>query len=141
MSEPIDLDALRAAREAASLPSIPLQFGGDDFTVPNYVYWPAEAQEALLTGNLRLAFELILGEAQFDKFWSHRPQIGDMNDLMDELDRRVMAGQGNLPRSSPTSGSTGRPLTPISAPSTASTSPPHASRKAPNARRPGASKR
>jgi hypothetical protein len=140
MPDPIDLDAIRAAREAAELPSIPLRFGGDDFTVPNYAYWPAEAQEALVLGNLRLAFEEILGPAQFDKFWSHHPSIGDLNDLMDELDRRVMAGRGNSPRSSPSSGSTSKPSTPTSGPSTGSTSPPRASRKGPSAKRPGASK-
>jgi hypothetical protein len=140
MAELIDLDVIRAAREAAGLEATPLRFGGDDFTVPNYSNWPAEAQEALIEGNLRKAFELILGPAQFDKFWSHQPSIGDMNDLMDELDRRVMAGRGNSPRSSSSSGSTSRPSTPTSAPSTASTSSQRASRKGPSARRPGSSK-
>lgn len=136
MPELIDLDAMRAEREALALEPIPMRFGGDDYSIPPYQSWPAEAQEALMVGNLRLAFELILGEAQFDKFWSHRPQIGDMNDFMDALDQRVLAGQGNSRRSSSTSGSTGKPSPLTSASTTASTSPPRASRKGPSAKRP-----
>jgi hypothetical protein len=136
MAELIDLDAMRAAREALNLEPIPMRFGGDDYEVPAYQHWPAEAQEALMRGNLRLAFEEILGPAQFDKFWSHHPTIGDMNDFMDELDRRVGDGQGNSRRSSSSSGSIGKPSTPISGPSTSSTSRPRASRKGPSAKRP-----
>lgn len=122
MPEPIDLDRMRADREALALQPIPLMFGGDELSIPHYSYWPAEAQEALVLGDLRRAFEEILGPAQFDKFWSHHPQIGDMNDLLDEIDRRVMDGRGNLRGSSSSSRSTGAPSSQTSGRSTASTS-------------------
>lgn len=140
MAEPIDLDAIRAAREASGLEPIPLRFGGDDFEIPNYQLWPAEAQEALLGGDLTAAFRLILGPAQFEKLWAHGPTIGDLNDLMDALDQRILGtGRGNSPGSGRSSPNTGAPSRPTSEPSTASTSRPRASRKGPSARRPGSS--
>jgi hypothetical protein len=78
----LDLDAKRAARdEAVALPH-EVVLGGEVFSLPAKI--PLEAIDLMAEGSFRAAFRLLLfdDQEQLDRFMSHRPDDGDLEEIM-----------------------------------------------------------
>lgn len=83
----VDLDALRAARSeeraAAGETTKTIKFGGKDYELPPEL--PYDYAYASALGDLKAAVRALLGDAQFDDFWTNGPSMEDMNAIADSL--------------------------------------------------------
>lgn len=94
MTDTFDLDAARARRIEASGEALPFTFGGEEFTVLPTSEWDLEIPELLAQGEVKDAFRLLLGD-EADRFFAHRPRLGDLNDLSEWLMSTAVGGSGN----------------------------------------------
>lgn len=117
----LDLDAARAARDEARGEGHWLKFGGETFELPAEMPW--DYFEILETGDMKAALgELLNGD--FDRFWAHKPTIGDMTLMASSVPALYGFGKGNpeSPASGGSSAPTGSPSRPTSPAGTRSTS-------------------
>jgi hypothetical protein len=114
----VDLDAKRAARSEAERKPHQVVFGGETFSFPPTV--PLEALDLMAEGRFRSAFRLLLADdSETARFMAHRPDDGDLDELM-----RGLYGQA-LGESSASLGSSangGRPSSKTGKRTTAGTS-------------------
>ncbi len=131
MSEPLDLDARRAARREARGGTPSVRFGGEDFALPADldVDLADGFNSRLQDGTARDALEFLFGAEQWERFWSHKPTYDDLADLLDAIPRMYGLGDddsgdglGKSAASSASSKSTGKRSRRTSSGTTRSTS-------------------
>jgi hypothetical protein len=114
----VDLDARRAARSEAESQPHRVVFGGETFTFPPTV--PLEALDLMAEGRFRHAFRLLLDDdTATARFMAHRPDDGDLDELMRGLYGQTLGEPSASPGSSANGG---RPSKPTSRTTTTSTS-------------------
>lgn len=94
----INLNAARAQRAEARKETYRVQLGEDMFDFPGVAEWPIELTTVLQSGDMVAALRLLLSDEDVDKFLTHKPTIGDINELFESLGNA--AGVGGLPNSS-----------------------------------------
>jgi hypothetical protein len=113
----VDLDAKRAARSEATNQPHEITLGGEQFTLPARI--PLESIELMAEGAFRQAFRILLFDDpdQVDRFFSHRPDDGDLEEIM-----ALYGAPGESSGSPASSPSNGSRLKPTSRATTTSTS-------------------
>ena len=102
----IDLDAKRAARDEATNTPHEVTLGGDTFILPARI--PLEVIDLMAEGAFREAFGVLLDDpGQVERFFAHRPDDGDLEDIMGLYGQ--LGESSASPTSSPSSGRRSRP--------------------------------
>ncbi len=93
-SRVVDLDAARAAREAAQGSAPTVRFGGKDWKLPAELPWAvAEAASLGTAASAVEAIKALLGK-QWDSFAKLRPTVEDMRTLLEGIGDLYNIDQG-----------------------------------------------
>lgn len=96
----INLDAARSQRAEARKEDLRVQFGGELYDFPGVQDWPIELTSILQSGDMVAALRLLLSDKDVDRFLSHKPTLGDINELFEGLGKASgVGGLGNSPAS------------------------------------------
>ena len=112
----LSLDAKRAARSEAQNEPHEVVFGGEEFTFPAWM--PLEFLDYLDAGKMRTAFAVLFGEdpdadppggEQTARFFSHRPDNGDLREISQALYSTALGESSASPDSSANGGRPSKP--------------------------------
>lgn len=115
----LDLDAKRAARSEAEQEPHKVTLGGEVFELRPRL--PLEALDLMTEGAFRPAFRLILLDGQgeaFGRFFSHVPDDGDLEAIVEGLYGQALGESSASPASSANGGRRSRPTSPRTTTST-----------------------